>query len=752
MIIAEKPIAAERIAEILSGGKKKTFLNRGVECHELDGSIVIPMKGHILEVDFPESYRSWQKTELGALVDAPVNYEPNQKQIADVISEVGKSADELVIATDYDREGESIGKEAVTLVTKVNPRVKIMRAKFSAITQTDLDEAFSKLSAFDDNLADSADSRREIDLIWGAVLTRLMSLSAGRLGNSYLSVGRVQTPVLSIIVDREKEIKAFKPEPYWTVFLECMKGREKFLAFYEEDKLFDKKKADSLLGKKHDSAKVKALTKKEMRMKPPTPFNTTEFMRAAALLGYQPSNAMRVAEGLYMNGYISYPRTDNTVYPKSLDIRALLQKFAKTKEFGDMARKLLQQKELVATEGKRKSTDHPPIHPVEIPPMEKLGSQEKKIYALVVHRFLATLGKDSVIETLKVDLDYGGENFVARGKIVLDEGWREYYPYSKTEDVILPKLAENETVAVDGIKSEAKETKPKPRWSAAALIKEMENLNLGTKATRAEIIQKLINRGYVKGRSSFIPSEFAYAVIESLEKYSKGITKPEMTAQLEEEMNLVEKGEKKKDEVVGDSRNMLMKVLNEMLPAREEIGKTIKSAISAEKNVGPCPSCGKELRIIRTRRGTRFVGCSGYKDGCRTGFPLPRFGNISVIRDKTCDTCHMAVIEVKYPKRRPFTMCINHQCASKADWGKKKKEKEAAKAAAAEQAQAPTTASSVPNVPTAPTTPAAKPVKEKKATKGKVKEKAPTDVSKPGKRAKKAKPREAAQDKPAAGL
>ena len=670
IIVAEKPIAAKRIADIL--GRPKSLMKGSVECYSLDDTIVVPLKGHITNVDFPHEYSDWGKTDLNELVNADIHYDITNKSIARALESFAPQCDELQIATDYDREGESIGKEAVEIVTKKKPTVKITRAKFSALTPQEVTAAFSKPSEFSFNLADSADTRREIDLIWGAVLTRYVSLTSRRVGKEFLSVGRVQTPTLALIVEREKEIKAFKPRPFWTVYIVCDKKGKKFIAVYEEDKIFDKKKAEEIAARMVEIARVKSVEKKRLEIRPPSPFNTTEFLRAASMLGYQPQIAMSIAEKLYMNGLVSYPRTDNTVYPTSIGIKSILESFKKSAEFGEIADSILKQKKITPTQGKKRATDHPPIYPVEVTDKTKLSKYEWGIYELIVRRFFATLSPAAEIETVKVVLDYDGKNFVARGKTIISDGWREYYPYSKSEETILPELEEKEIVAVDSIKNEQKETKPKPRYTPAALLKLLEELNLGTKSTRAEILQKLIDRGYIQGRQNFTPSNVAFAVIDALEQYAPDVTKPDMTAKLEKEMDMVERGRKKKTEVVMDSRKLLRKVLGRLIEHKESIGEKLKDSLKTDNILGKCPSCGGNLIVIRMRKGTRFVGCSGYSKGCRTSFPLPAKGMIKPL-NTACEVCGLPMIEVKYIKRRPFRMCVNHKCSSKANWGKKAK-------------------------------------------------------------------------------
>ena len=397
LIVAEKASAARRIAAILGDHRLETS-GKTTVCIASD-YVVVPLRGHIEDLSFPEEYSSWQRTDLKKLIDAPINYVITERTIKSMLTKYGKKASELVIATDFDVEGESIGREAIKIVKEANPAIKIKRAKFSALTDKEVKDAFANLQEFNYNMADAADARREIDLMWGAVLTRYVSLTSQRMGNSYLSVGRVQTPTLSLITSREREIKAFKPEPYWAIRLLCEKGGKAFDASYCEEKLFDKAKAGRIASLKGDRALVEGVTIKTVKQSPPTPFSTNDFLRAASNLGYSPSRALSIAESLYISGFISYPRTDNTHYPESLNIREIVERLAKSPEYAPYAKKVLSMKKITPTEGKKKTTDHPPIHPVALP--ANIDAQSRKIYSLIARRFLATLYGPALAETIR---------------------------------------------------------------------------------------------------------------------------------------------------------------------------------------------------------------------------------------------------------------------------------------------------------------------------------------------------------------
>jgi DNA topoisomerase-1 len=668
-IIAEKQIAAERIASILCKGKPERQNEKKITVFSIDdNTIVIPLRGHVLNVDYEKKYNDWRTTNLHSLVDAPVKYLTSQPGITSVLKKHAQDIDELIISTDFDTEGESIGREAVTVVKTKNPDVKVTRARFSAITPEDIEKAFKELTSLDYNLADAADSRREIDLIWGAVLTRFVSLSSGRLGHRFLSVGRVQTPTLALIVNMEKKRLAFQPKTYWVLSAVFHKQID-FEGVHQKDKFWEKPDQAFEKIKNEKKGLVEKVSKSSKTLRPPIPFNTTGFLRAAASLGVSPSKAMSVAESLYMKGFISYPRTDNTVYPGSINLKQTVKLFESHEVFGQKAKKLLSQKKITPTRGKKKAQDHPPITPTQSVQKNRLNALQWKIYSLVVQRFFATLAPPCRIDVVKAIIDVKQEKFKCNGQTIKSLGWKEFYPYSSVKESRLPELEEGEWVEVKKFNLEEKQTQPPAQYTPSSLIKEMEKLGLGTKSTRPEIISKLQYRQYIRGSKSYQPTKIAFALIDTLEKHASQITKSEMTSKLEKQMDKVKNGDKKKEEVVTDSREMLSQVLEKLSNNYEKIGSSIRKAALATETLGKC-ECGGELRIIHSRKtGKRFVGCTGYSKGCRVSYPLPQRGSI-VPTGKTCPKCGSPVIKVKY--RRPFEMCLDPKCETKKDWGKKK--------------------------------------------------------------------------------
>ncbi|MEK6821440.1 MAG: DNA topoisomerase, partial [archaeon] len=516
LIISEKNIAGQRIAEVLGGkttrshaegfAKYYTFSHKGKE------AVVLPLKGHIVEVDFPKKYSYWKGTDLQELTDAPILYNPSEPAIARLLHRLGEKSTSIILATDADREGESIGVEALRIVQEKNTSAPVERAYFSAMTPKELVKSFDELVKVDYALADSADSRREIDLIWGAVLTRYVSLAANRMGKDFISIGRVQTPVLALIVNREKERLAFAVKPYWEINADCQKDGVAFEASHKEGKFWEEAKAKSVFEKVKlaKTGKVVRVSSKKRILARPTPFDTTSFLRAATVLGMTAGQAMSIAESLYMSGYISYPRTDNMVYPPSLDVREHLQDIAAHSPYAPFVKDILS-KPLNPSRGKKNTTDHPPIHPTKIPP-QGIGDREWKVFDLIARRFLATFMDDAETLNTSVELDIAAEPFSTTGQIILKPGWKAVYPFSVLKEVILPPLKEGDIISVLKMHLAKKETVPPSRYSQSSLIKLMEEMGLGTKSTRHEINQKLYSRKYISGLKNIEPNQIAFAV------------------------------------------------------------------------------------------------------------------------------------------------------------------------------------------------------------------------------------------------
>ncbi len=712
LVVAEKTNAAENIAKELGVGTKKDKVYNTPVCRftrEGEEWVAMGLRGHILAVDFPRELqwredqgwfgvdeegdvfpaslpstlahppfekvrkpftkegvdiKGWKVPSLPYLVWAPVVKEPAEKEIIRTLKNLAKKADEVIIATDFDREGELIGSDAVSMVRQVNEDVPVVRARYSSFTKPELEHAFARenLVAVDDDLAAAGESRQFIDLIWGAVLTRYLTMAKfGGLGN-VRSAGRVQTPTLALVARREKERQAFVPEDYWVVrgTAATQKGEE-FKVAHATARFKDEATATSAYqdAKAAGKARVTDVVKKTRKGTIQTPFNTTSLQTAAAAEGLTPARTMRIAESLYMSGLISYPRVDNTVYPETLDLSEVVTMLKGVPQYSNYCDELLAAQPLKATRGKQETTDHPPIYPTGVGDPDKLRPEEWKLYNLIARRFLATLSEQPVIEGTKVTLDAGGQTFTASGDVLVKPGYRAIYPYGSKKDEQLPALSVGQEVALTSLDLEAKQTEPPARYSQGKLVQEMERLGLGTKSTRASIIERLYEVKYLKN-DPIEPSQLGMAIIDALECYAAHITTPEMTSELEGDMTKVAEGQASQDAVVDHSRELLASLLEGLIEHKEDLGEAISDAVQADAKIGVCPKCGHDL-LVKQSAKTRssFIGCSAWPE-CEVTYPLPQ-GKIQTV-EELCPVCGCPQIKVQPFRSKPYVVCVDPAC------------------------------------------------------------------------------------------
>lgn len=715
LIVTEKNDAAGQIARLLSdSGKPKAdkvydtpvyrFRRGGEDC------VTIGLRGHILQPDFPPELKfndeegwfgvtaegevlpadvpdglarppydtkrkpylkdgidikGWKIASLPYLVWAPIEKTPAEKGIIRSLKNLAKKADSVVIGTDFDREGELIGSDALRQIREVAPDVPVSRARYSAFTKAEIDHAFNNLVELDQDLADAGESRQYIDLIWGAVLTRYLTTARFSGFGNTRSAGRVQTPTLALVVERERERMAFKPEDYWVIFGEASHGEDDpFKVSHTTARFWDKDAADAAYANvaQAKEARVTAVERKSRTQRPPAPFNTTSLQAAAAAEGISPARAMRLAESLYMDGLISYPRVDNTVYPSSLDLKDCVRTISKIPQYAPTCKALLSQPKLTATRGKQETTDHPPIYPTGAADPEKLQPAAWKLYNLIARRFLATLMGPATIEGTKVTFDVNGEPFQASGNVLANPGFRSIYPYGLKKDDQLPELHEGDVCDVEKMDLLAKQTEPPARYSQGKLIQEMEKRGLGTKSTRASIIDTLYQRKYLKN-DPCEPSQLGMAIIDALNTYAPRITTPEMTSELEDDMTKVAEGTDTQTQVVTHSRALLAGMMDGLIEHTEDLSEAIADAVTADAKIGVCPKCGRDL-VVKTSAKTRgsFAGCMGWPD-CDVTYPLPQ-GRIEALEGEAavCPNCGAPRIKVQPFRQKAYETCINPAC------------------------------------------------------------------------------------------
>ncbi len=676
LIIAEKPKAAAKIAFALADKgtlKKKSYDKIPYYELKINGkpAVVASAVGHLFTLmekggnkwTYPVFDVEWVSTSKAQKNAAYVN------KYIKLLKELGKNASEVTIATDYDIEGEVIGLNVVRFALK---REDANRMKFSTLTPSELKKAYeNKSKTLDWSQAKAGETRHLLDYYYGVNVSRALTSSIKKAGAfKVLSSGRVQGPALKIIVDREEEIRKFKPQKYWQVFLKAStKNKEILEAAHKKDKFFDKEEAEA--SKKRAQVPEAVVQEKkttQVKIKPVVPFDLTSLqMEAYRNFKISPKRTLEIAQDLYIEGLTSYPRTSSQKLPYTLGFKKIFEKLSEQQDYKDLVMKILSKKKLLPHEGKKSDPAHPAIYPTGIRP-KTLDEQHRKVYDLIVKRFMAVFGEPAVKENVKVTLNAGGEIFIVNGSRILNPGWTEFYsPYYKFTDKLIPNVEEGEKLKILSVELVEKETKPKPRYTQASLVSELTKKNLGTKATRAQIIDTLFKRRYVKGER-IEATELGIQAIKTLLKYSPLLLDEKLTRHFEDELEKIREGKVKPEKVVEEAKKVVSKILSQFKKNELNIGKELRQAnrnTSTEKVVGKCPVCHVGDLVIRhsKKTGKQFIACNQYPK-CKTTFSLPQNALVKPTNEK-CPHCGWPLVLVIRKGKRPWKLCFNPNCPSK---------------------------------------------------------------------------------------
>ncbi|MBW2969941.1 DNA topoisomerase I [Candidatus Woesearchaeota archaeon] len=674
LIVAEKPDAAKRIAEALSDGKPVKKAVKTVPYYELkrgSKNIVVGCAvGHLFGLAEKKKSKGFAYPVFD--IDWVPTYAISKssafsKKYFDALKKLAKDASAVSVATDYDVEGEVIGLNIVRFICDRNDA---HRLKFSTLTKDDLVEAYDSASAhLDWGQAEAGETRHFLDFYYGINLSRALTRAIKSAGMfQILSTGRVQGPALKIVVDRERDIAAFKPVPYWKIELQAKKDSS-FVAWHEADKFWEKDKAlavmDNVKGQK--KGKVASVKVGRFKQNPPVPFDLTSLQTEAyRCFGINPSVTLAIAQDLYTSGWISYPRTSSQQLPVGIGYQKILKSLGKQSNYKEIVDLLLKKDKLVPNNGKKTDPAHPAIYPTGIAPGD-LDGRKAKVYDLVVKRFLAVFGEPAVRETVIASIDVNKEIFIVKGTRTVEKNWHVLYaPYVKLEEAELPKLAEKDDISVKKIVMHDEETQPPKRYTPASLIRELEKRNLGTKATRAEIVETLRKRNYVTGESLTV-TQLGMGTVDVLEKYSPGILDEDLTRHFELDMEAIREGKKHRDEILSEAKDVLTKLLAEFKSKEEKIGEELKKTLSETKTimstVGACPVCKKGTLMLRFGKYGRFIACDKYPD-CKTTFKLPSSGMVEVTKN-ICPKCQFPMVKIIRKGKRPQEVCINLDCPGK---------------------------------------------------------------------------------------
>lgn len=664
LIITEKPAAAAKIAYAL--GNPKKLVESGVSYYELkkdDKKILVACAvGHLFSLAQKEDAKKsgWPVFDIEWKPNFQVRKNDWSKKYYNVLARLCRNAGSFLLAMDYDIEGEVIGWNILRFICKEKDA---KRMRFSSLTKRELEQAYEKPEeTINWGQAIAGETRHYLDWIYGINLSRALMSAIKKAGNfRIMSIGRVQGPALHLVVERERAIQKFKSTPYWQVFL-LVSNSHKIEVKYVKDII---KKFELEKFKKLEGRKAIAETKKtEQEIMPPVPFDLTTLQTEAyRFYKIKPSRVLQIAQQLYLAGLISYPRTSSQKIPESIQPLNIIKKLSNKFPFTKCA------KRKKAVEGKKSDPAHPSIFPTG--EFGDLLSEEKRIYELIVRRFVSCFCENAIIENKMINVKIDDLKFNVKGIKIKEKGWMNVYR-ALLKDKELPDL--DGEVTIEKVKIEKKMTKPPKRYTPASLVSELAKRSLGTKATRSSIIETLYNRAYIRDES-IRATALGISLISSLEKYSPIIIDEKLTRKFEQQMGIIQTAKKnlveKEEKIINNAKRTIIKISNGFKKNEENIGKELikanqdlrKEEEEANK-LNKCPVCKKGyLRIIYSKKTRRyFVACSAYPN-CKTTFSLPP----NALIKKSGQVCECGFVRLMLIKKgkRPWIFCFNPKCMGK---------------------------------------------------------------------------------------
>ncbi|KAL2242420.1 DNA topoisomerase 3-beta isoform X2 [Sesamum indicum] len=675
LMVAEKPSIALAIASALSGGRMST--RRGsTEVHEFDGMFlgfpvhykVTSVIGHVFSVDFPARFQDWNSTNPLDLFDAPiVKSESTPKaHICRHLSQEARGCGHLVLWLDCDREGENICFEVIECTGfQSTPGKKVHRARFSAVTEKDILKAMNSLVEPNKNEAQAVDARQEIDLKVGVAFTRFQtSYFNGKYGNldsRVISYGPCQTPTLGFCVRRHLQINTFKPEKFWTLHPYIMyKGYELKLD-WQRHRLFDSDVTQMFRNfvKEDGFLKVIGISEKQVSKGRPTGLNTVNLLKvASSALGFGPQLAMQLAERLYTQGFISYPRTESTAYPASFDYKGTLGALARNPVWGDYVQQLLSDGYHKPRSG-TDAGDHPPITPMSSATENILGHDAWKLYQYICQHFLGTLSPDCKYTRIKIEFESGGESFYCVGQHVLVKGFTSIMPWLAVTEINIPQFTEGQKIDISRIEVDEGSTQPPDYLSESELISLMEENGIGTDASIPVHINNICERNYVQVQAGrrLVPTALGISLIRGYQLIDPDLCLPDIRSFIEHQIALVAKGQADHSLVVEHVIEQFKRKFIYFVKQIENMDALFEAEFSPLSDSGRVLSkCGKCLRYMKhipTQPSRLYCGT------CEEIYYTPPKGTIKLYKELTCplDNFELLIFSMPGPEGKSFPFC-----------------------------------------------------------------------------------------------
>ncbi len=599
LIIAEKPKAARKIAGALGlrGFGRVYGVPYWYGYYRSEYLVVSSTAGHLFTLvtdrrSYPVfEYRwvpRWEEEEKGASF---------LKKFYSALKSLARGARAFVNACDYDIEGSVIG---YLIIKELGDVKRARRAKFSSLTPQELRKSFQSLMPLDWDMIESGLCRHELDWIWGINVSRaIMHMFRRVMGyRKPLSAGRVQSPTLQQVINREIERRIHVPLPSYSVVAELVTPNGEVFKVELVTGLGTREEAQELVSKIKAIryAIVKNVVKKNERIGPHPPFNLPDLQQEASrIYGISPAEVLRLGEELYLDGVISYPRTNSQKLPPTLDTDSILRSLSRLSQYSSFAPKAVGRRPV---QGSKTDPAHPAIYPTGQLPKLPMPGKKWRLYDLIVRRFIASFLEPIIVSTVIVNAAFNDAiRFKVRGKVVKSRGWLDVYPFTDIKESSLPPLSPGDRLRLKSARIRLQLSRAPKRYTKASLLRWMESVGVGTEATRAEIIETIVRRGYVEVKSGYlVPTELGFQVAFALSEFFSEITDVSLTRKFEEEVKSVRLGRKRRADVVTEAREFLEPRLNhvkELIESRDRTSLLRALKIVKDETLPRCAICGR---------------------------------------------------------------------------------------------------------------------------------------------------------------
>ncbi|XP_049869431.1 DNA topoisomerase 3-alpha [Pectinophora gossypiella] len=699
--VAEKNDAAKNIAAHLSRGtsRRREGLSQYNKIYEFEAEVMgqkaqmvmTSVSGHLLALEFVGSYKHWQACNPLVLFDAPVfKYCPeNYEKIKKTLEREVRSCQGLIIWTDCDREGENIGFEIIQVCTAIKSNIPVYRAKFSEITAVSVRRALANLEQPNKNISDAVDVRQELDLRIGAAFTRFQTLRLQRvfptkLAESLVSYGSCQFPTLGFVVERYRAVEAFVAEPFWKIKVNhTMNGLSVDFA-WDRVRLFDRDACQVLhdICMENPQAKVVEVKTKPKSKWRPLPLDTVELEKLGSRkLKINAKETMRLAEKLYTQGLISYPRTETNEFPKEMNLGQLVGLQTGDPNWGAFAQGILDSGGPTPRQGNKSDKAHPPIHPTKH--TNSLSGNEQRLYEFIVRSFLACCSKDAQGQETTASIDVAGERFSASGLMITARNYLDVYPYDKWSSKEIHVYQNGQTFNPTSIDMLDGTTSPPNLLTEADLIALMEKHGIGTDATHAEHIETIKSRSYVALADAihFVPGLLGMGLVEGYDAMGLNISKPHLRAQLEADLKAISEGRKQPQVVLAEQIAKYKEVYLTVTAEANKIDAALAERFSERPNeytpsvenmpdmpsALKCPKCGSDM-VVRPKKNSDefFISCISFPK-CKNAVWFPTIVKTLQVLPDSCPSCGPNYKKIKFEWRNnsishlyppPYVGCI----------------------------------------------------------------------------------------------